>query len=221
MTKEVDLRKQRKVEASVTIDTSLLATKAKQDEQIAQLVDLISNTTGLNLEATQLLIKGVLDLIKAKTDNLDVALSSRSTEATLLTRLSKADFEARINTLGQKTMALSTPVAIASDQAAIPVTIPSLPSNGIKFGDSATVVTVAASTSTQVLKVANTSRKEIIIHNDTNKNLWISYASPAALNKGYLLTKNSTIFEENYRGAIYGISEAAVSGNLQVTEVTT
>ena len=34
MSNEVDLRKQRKVEASVTIDTNGLATEAKQDEQI-------------------------------------------------------------------------------------------------------------------------------------------------------------------------------------------
>lgn len=49
-------------------------------------------------------------------------LLTRATEATLLTRLSKADFEARINTLGQKTMALSTPVTMASNQTPLPVT---------------------------------------------------------------------------------------------------
>ena len=44
-----------------------------------------------------------------------------ATEATLATRLAGATFTARINTLGQKTMALSTPVVIASDQSFIPV----------------------------------------------------------------------------------------------------
>jgi len=52
-------------------------------------------------------IEALLGTIDADTSNLDVALS---------TRLSKADFEARINTLGQKTMAAGTPVTIASDQ---------------------------------------------------------------------------------------------------------
>jgi hypothetical protein len=55
-----------------------------------------------------------LDEIKLDTDNLDVALS---------TRLADATFTSRINTEGQKTMAASTPVVIASDQSAIPVTI--------------------------------------------------------------------------------------------------
>src|ERR1044071_2285093 len=47
-----------------------------------------------------------LALIKAKTDNLDVLLS---------TLLSSATFTGRINTQGQKTMAASTPVVLASD----------------------------------------------------------------------------------------------------------
>jgi len=46
-----------------------------------------------------------------------------STEATLATRLADATFTGRINTLGQKAMAASTPVVIASDQSAIPVSM--------------------------------------------------------------------------------------------------
>jgi len=48
------------------------------------LSQIVSNTTGLNLEATQLLVKAVLDAIKLDTANLDVALSTRATEATQL-----------------------------------------------------------------------------------------------------------------------------------------
>lgn len=44
-----------------------------------------------------------------------------ATEATLATRLADATFTSRINTLGQKTMAASTPVVIASDQSAVTV----------------------------------------------------------------------------------------------------
>lgn len=108
---------------TIKLDTAkldvLLSTRNAEATQllIKTAIDSINTkTTGLNLEVTQLLVKSVLDLIKAKTDNIDVALSTRATEATLLTRLGKTDFEARINTLGQKTMANSTPVVIASDQ---------------------------------------------------------------------------------------------------------
>jgi hypothetical protein len=45
-----------------------------------------------------------------------------ATETTLASRLAEATFTARINTLGQKAMAASTPVVLASDQSAIPIT---------------------------------------------------------------------------------------------------
>jgi hypothetical protein len=54
----------------------------------------------------------------------EATLATRASEATLLTRLSKADFEARINTLGQKVMAASTPIVIASDQSDVGVKQP-------------------------------------------------------------------------------------------------
>jgi hypothetical protein len=53
-----------------------------------------------------------------------IAAEDFATETTLATILTSADFQARINTLGQKTMANSTPVVLASDQSAIPVTFP-------------------------------------------------------------------------------------------------
>lgn len=51
--------------------------------------------------------------------NLDAALSTLATEATATTLLTEAEFEARIGTLGQKTMAGSTPVVLASDQSRV------------------------------------------------------------------------------------------------------
>jgi hypothetical protein len=47
-----------------------------------------------------------------------------ATEATLATRVADATITARLNTLGQKAMAASAPVVIASDQSAIAVTGP-------------------------------------------------------------------------------------------------
>jgi len=43
-----------------------------------------------------------------------------ATETTLATRLAETTFTGRINTLGAKTSANSTPVVLASDQAALP-----------------------------------------------------------------------------------------------------
>lgn len=109
-----------------------------------------------SLNAKDFATQTTLAAIKAKTDNLDVLLSTRtkpadtqlvdgsattqpisavslplptgaSTEATLSTRLADATFTGRINTFGQKAMAASTPVVIASDQTTIPISAASLP----------------------------------------------------------------------------------------------
>lgn len=53
--------------------------------------------------------------------NLNTSLLA--TEATLVTRLAEATFTTRINTQGQKTMAASTPVVIASDQTPVNVDV--------------------------------------------------------------------------------------------------
>lgn len=78
-----------------------------------------------------------LDEIKLDTDNLDVALS---------TRLADATFTGRINTQGQKTMAASTPVVIASDQSAIPVSISGSGTESPQYNTVAAVAAGASST---------------------------------------------------------------------------
>ena len=71
-----------------------------------------SIANGLAVDVTR--IQGSVAVTNAGLTNIDVALS---------TRLAEATFTGRINTLGQKTMANSTPVVLPSDQAAIPVTV--------------------------------------------------------------------------------------------------
>jgi len=74
--------------------------------------------TGAATEATLLTRATEATLATRATE---ATLLTRATEVTLATRLADATFTSRINTLGQKTMALSTPVVIASDQSVIPV----------------------------------------------------------------------------------------------------
>jgi len=115
---------------SITVDNvnidAPLSTLNKEVTQLlikALLTSIDADTSNLNVQLSTRNAEATQLLIKAKTDNLDVLLSTIASEATLLTRLSKADFEARINTLGQKLMAASTPVVIASDQSSIPVSL--------------------------------------------------------------------------------------------------
>ena len=72
-------------------NTANLASILNQILQLQQ-----SNLPSLNREATQLLVNAVLDLIKINTDNLDVALSTRATEATLLTVTNEVSFKNKL-----------------------------------------------------------------------------------------------------------------------------
>lgn len=69
----------------------------------------------------QYVLENILTQLVAINADLDVALSTRASEATL------AALSAKFNSLGQKLMVASVPVVLASDQSSIPVTVASLP----------------------------------------------------------------------------------------------
>ena len=80
--------------------------------------------TSLATEATLLDVETAIDTVRLDTANLDVALSTRNAEATqLLINAHLLSIDGKLNTLGQKVMAGSVPVVLASDQSAIPVTL--------------------------------------------------------------------------------------------------
>ena len=72
-----------------------------------------------------------ITLTAIEADTTTIAADTTSIDAkidvNLSTRLADATFTGRINTLGQKAMAASTPVVIASDQSALPITAAALP----------------------------------------------------------------------------------------------
>lgn len=78
---------------------------------------------GLTLDAieTELLAQGLsLDALLIDTANLDVALSTRATEATqLLVDANLTLLNTKLNTLGQKASAASAPVVLSTEQEAI------------------------------------------------------------------------------------------------------
>lgn len=85
----------------------------------ATLAAVKAQTDKLTFTATRLLVdgSGVTQPISAVSLPLP---TGAATEATLGTLLLNSTFTGRINTLGQKTMANSTPIVIASDQTAVP-----------------------------------------------------------------------------------------------------
>lgn len=135
-----------------------------------------------------------------------------ATETTLAARLADTTFTTRINTQGQKTMAASTPVVLASDQPGLPLPTASTPTLS-NVASSATSVTVVA---------ANASRKGLLIYNDSTKRVYLKFGATASstsfsvpLEPGSLYTMDPPI----YPGIIDGIWTAA-NGFARVTEMT-
>lgn len=116
-------------------------------------------------------------------------------------------------TLGQKTMSASLAVVIASDQAAIPVTVAA--------SATGTITSTAGSTSSVTALAANASRKGAILNNDSTAVVRIALAATAATaSYSYKLYPDGVMeLPINYTGIITAIWEAA-AGNMRVTELT-
>lgn len=146
--------------------------------------------------------------------NLDVALS---------TRLSESTFTTRINTQGQKTMAGSTPVVIASDQTTIPVS-----ENKTSSTSSTPAQTSVGTTSAQIL-AANASRKRVMIQNTGTTVIKLNLGTATVTQTAYHVALQScssadagdggSYIDEMWTGAIQAISSAA-GGTVVITELT-
>lgn len=179
-------------------------------DTISGQIDALTNTVAT--EASQSLIFNQLDFL---TSGLTIDLASRASEATLLTMLTEAAFEARINTLGQKTMANSTPVVLASDQSGIPIAKTDLTPS------SPTAATVGV-TSAQAV-ASNSNRKGLILVNTSVNTISLGFGAAAVLNSGVTLFPGDSFSMDDYSfdtGAVNAIASAAAS-NLAIQEFTT
>jgi len=143
---------------------------------------------------------------------VDVKRSALPTGAALdatITTLS-----AKFGSLGQKTMALSAPVVLASDQAAIPTT---------RNGTARTMAHTAptAGVASGLALALNANRKYALIVNDSVNVVYIKLGATAVLNTGIRLNANGGSYEINetnlYTGIIDCISSVA-SQTILVTE---
>ena len=133
-----------------------------------------------------------------------------ATETTLGTRLADATFTTRINTQGQKAMAASTPVVIASDQP------------GIFFNDLAPSSPTAASVGVASAQAvaANASRKGLKLVNTSNARISLGFGAAAVLDSGITLYPGGAFNMDAWDfdlGAVNAIASAAAS-NLGVQE---
>lgn len=122
-------------------------------------------------------------------------------------------------TIGQKAMAASTSVVIASDQSAVPVsgTVTSTPS----VNATGTTTSAAATGATQTLLAANASRRGATIFNDSTVSVRVKLGAIASPTSFTILMRAQSYYEVpfNYSGIIDGIYDSA-TGSARVTEIT-
>lgn len=204
-----------------------LSTRASQATLASILTQL---DVALSTRASQTTLASVLT-------QLDVALSTRASQTTLAsvltqldvalsTRLADVTFTTRINTLGQKAMAASTPIVIASDQSAIPVTATltagGLVSTKTDLTPSAPTFATVGVASAQAVAAAAT-RKGLTLINTSGATISLGFGSAAVLNSGVTLLPNGVFVMDEYSfdiGAVNAIASAAAS-NLAVQEYVT
>lgn len=153
-----------------------------------------------------------------------------ATETTLAARLADATFTARVNTLGQKTMANSTPIVIASDQSAVPISAASLPlpTGAATSANQTTVNTqttmVNDGTRTATIKAASTAAvatdTALVVAVSPNNTVPISAASlplptgaATSANQTTLGSQTSKINDGTNTAAVKAASTAAVAAD--------
>jgi hypothetical protein len=119
-------------------------------------------------------------------------------------------------TVGQKAMAASVPVVIASDQSPVPVTGSfAQPSAGV-------VTTVVVGVASATLLAANAARLGAIIRNAANSDLYVKLAATASTASYSIRMDGRTEFFlpfPAYTGVIDAI-RAAGAGDVLITELT-
>lgn len=140
-----------------------------------------------------------------------------ATEATLATRASETTLAA-INTktpaLGQAAMAASTPVVIASNQSAVPVSDP-------KASISA-VTSVAQNAASVTVLAANANRLGAMLFNNSTSLCYVKFGATASTTSFTVRMASQGYYEVpfNYTGRIDAVWAAAGGGAMRVTELT-
>lgn len=204
-----------------TINTSV-NTLLKPANTLAAVTTLgtITNVVHVDDNSGSLTIDGTVAASQSGTWNINnvsgtVSLpTGASTETTLSARLAEATFTTRINTLGQKAMASSTPVVIASDQSVLSI-------KGVGFS-TMTQTAVNATNVNATLLAANASRRYVLVYNQSGSTVFVSFGATAAVaNTGLRLANNSSyeITADNlFLGALNVIKVGAAAASIDVME---
>lgn len=207
---------------SITVDGTVAVSNFPATQPVSGTVTVVQ-PTGTNLHVvvdsapTTSVTQGTSPWVVSGTVTANLGtIDGAATEATLATRLADATFTSRINTQGQKTMAASTPVVIASDQSAIAVT--STPAASV----TSAVTRVATANTSHQLVASNAARKGLIFYNDSTSQQFIKFGTTASQTDFTLRMSTQDYYElpqPVYSGRIDVLGTNS-NGAIQVTELT-
>lgn len=135
---------------------------------------------------------------------------------------SNDDLLLELESVDTRVETLNTNGAKESKQDTMITSLQNIESNtaGSGLGDTGTASSVAVSITSVTLVAANADRREVIIRNDTNNDLYIAHGGTATTSSAVKLKKGDTYIEDKYTGIISGIWDSAGGGgNAQITEV--
>lgn len=136
---------------------------------------------------------------------------------------SNDDLLLELESIDTRVETLNTNGAKESKQDTMITELQSIAANtdGLGLADTGAASTVAISVSSVSLLTANADRKQVIIRNDTNQDLYIAHGSTATTSSAIRLKKNDVYLEDKYTGVISGIWDSvAGGGNAQIIEDT-
>ena len=135
---------------------------------------------------------------------------------------SNDDVLLELESIDTRVETLNTNGAKESKQDTMITSLQNIESNtaGSGLGDTGAASSVAVSITSVTIIAANTARREVIIRNDTNNNMYLAHGATATTSSAIKLKKGDTYIEDKYTGIISGIWESvAGGGNAQITEI--
>ena len=120
---------------------------------------------------------------------------------------SNDDLLLELESIDTRVETLNTNGAKESKQDTMITELQSIAANtdGLGLADTGAASTVAISVSSVSLLAANADRKQVIIRNDTNQDLYIAHGATATTSSAIRLKKNDVYLEDKYTGVISGI----------------
>jgi len=136
---------------------------------------------------------------------------------------SNDDLLLELESIDTRVETLNTNGAKESKQDTMITELQSIAANtdGLGLADTGAASTVAVSITSVTLLAANADRKQVVIRNDTNQDLYIAHGATATVSSAIKLKKNDVYLEDKYTGTISGIWDSvAGGGNAQIIEDT-